>query len=511
MHKKGAGILAIVLIGLIILSFLFTGYYTSFGTSNVDVITTVDDEPIRIDEFQRALQQRIEFFRQLSGGQDISAKQLEQLGIKSAILSGLVDQKLLIKLSKELNLYPSQIEIAYLIQEQKFFHRGDIFDFELYQKILNANGLTSALYEKNVAEGLMTSRIQEILNRYPQSQQFEKELESFQEKKILVDSIHIKKDSLKKTIVISEEEISKFLRDKSNLSKIEAKFLLQKDKLGQEEQVKARHILLKMPNAKNDEEKQKLLISLQKSASDLFKNLTTSNFEKMAKEKTEDPNGKDNGGDLGWFGRGSMLPEFEAVVFTMKKGSISQPFLTSYGYHIVLLEDKKEEKKAEFKNYQSSLAKEFLQEHKTEELKSIELNFVKKAEAWLQQKQTAAIKEAEKNLSLEWHSQQEINALDGAPAHWNLEEKQMDRIFHDSWTQNKEAVEKVYTFSNAGDIILIKSYGVLNKLNLVDAKKIDNKKESPTKLYEGQLVQDLRKVVMESLQKNAKIKHHQKI
>jgi parvulin-like peptidyl-prolyl isomerase len=63
-------------------------------------------------------------------------------------------------------------------------------------------------------------------------------------------------------------------------------------------------------------------------------------FEEMAKEKSTCSSCK-KGGDLGWFGRGKMVKEFEKAAFELNKGELSRPVKTKFGWHIILVEDKK--------------------------------------------------------------------------------------------------------------------------------------------------------------------------
>ena len=93
-----------------------------------------------------------------------------------------------------------------------------------------------------------------------------------------------------------------------------------------EEEVNARHILVK------DEVKAKEIAEKLAKGGD---------FAALAKENSEDPGSKDNGGDLGYFGKGQMVPEFEAAAFALEKGKISAPIKSNFGFHIIKLEDKR--------------------------------------------------------------------------------------------------------------------------------------------------------------------------
>jgi parvulin-like peptidyl-prolyl isomerase len=68
-------------------------------------------------------------------------------------------------------------------------------------------------------------------------------------------------------------------------------------------------------------------------------------FAKLAKEFSTDPGSAEKGGDLGWFGHGTMVPEFDQAVFALKPGEISEVVESKFGYHIIKLEEKKTETK----------------------------------------------------------------------------------------------------------------------------------------------------------------------
>lgn len=96
--------------------------------------------------------------------------------------------------------------------------------------------------------------------------------------------------------------------------------------LKSENEVAARHILV------DTEEKAKEILAKIKAGGD---------FAALAKENSTDTGSKEQGGFLGYFGRGQMVPEFEKAAFTMIKGQVSEPVKTNFGWHIIKLEDRR--------------------------------------------------------------------------------------------------------------------------------------------------------------------------
>jgi peptidyl-prolyl cis-trans isomerase C len=115
-------------------------------------------------------------------------------------------------------------------------------------------------------------------------------------------------------------------------------------KLPAEEEVHARHILFRAAAgdekaSKEAEDKAKAVIARLNKGED---------FQKVASELTEDPSGKANGGDLGYFTKEQMVPEFATVAFGLEKGKISGPVKTQFGWHVIKTEDKRTKPKPTF-------------------------------------------------------------------------------------------------------------------------------------------------------------------
>jgi peptidyl-prolyl cis-trans isomerase C len=105
--------------------------------------------------------------------------------------------------------------------------------------------------------------------------------------------------------------------------------------MGEEKEVHARHILIRAAAgdekaSKEAEEKIKAIIVRLNKGED---------FAKVANELTEDPSGKANGGDLGFFSKEQMVPEFSDTAFGLEKGKISGPVKTQFGWHVIKTEE----------------------------------------------------------------------------------------------------------------------------------------------------------------------------
>lgn len=84
------------------------------------------------------------------------------------------------------------------------------------------------------------------------------------------------------------------------------------------------------------------LVSTESEANDILKKINSNSisFEEAAKKWSSCPS-KNNGGDLGYFGRGMMVKEFEDVAFSTEKGAISAPVKTQFGWHLIKVTDKR--------------------------------------------------------------------------------------------------------------------------------------------------------------------------
>jgi foldase protein PrsA len=182
----------------------------------------------------------------------------------------------------------------------------------------------------NVTDQDIMEEIDIIKKDFPSEEEFENMLAQYgmtleDLKAEMKTQLQIKK-IFEPQIKITEDDVKKYFEE-------------NKDQYSTPEQVRASHILVETKEAA-----QKVLEELKNGA----------DFGKLAKEKSQDPGSKELGGDLGYFPRGKMAPEFEAAAFSLNNGELSGVVQTQFGFHIIKVVDKKaaqiptyEEKKEE--------------------------------------------------------------------------------------------------------------------------------------------------------------------
>ena len=196
------------------------------------------------------------------------------------------------------------------------------------------------------------AELQELIDSYGGEETFEQQL----------TSSGLTQDDIKEDIEVNLK-IEKLLEPQIEITEEEMQtyFDENKDSFAQTKQVKASHILVE------DEETAKEVKEKLDNGED---------FAELAKEYSTDTASAESGGDLGFFGEGSMVAEFEEAAFSMKVDEISDPVKSDYGYHIIKVTDTKEAAEANFEKSKEEIKGILLDEKMTTEYPT-----------WLEEKQ----------------------------------------------------------------------------------------------------------------------------
>ena len=180
-----------------------------------------------------------------------------------------------------------------------------------------------------------------------------------------------------KNALLAQEFTKREIDDKVAASGPELKKFYDehKDDYTSPAQIKARHILIKVPAGADE----KAWDEAKKKAEDVKKRIEKGeDFGKVAKEISDDPGTKGRGGELGYFSKGRMVPEFETAAFSLKPGTLSDPVKTIFGYHIIQVEDKKTAKARAFEDVKGSIEQRVRQENRSKRVDAVMAELKKK-------------------------------------------------------------------------------------------------------------------------------------
>ena len=423
---------------IITASFLFSGF-DNFSMGGGKNVASVDGTEVTIKEYQIALNRQVEFFNQMMGGKGLTQKQLEEMGIKQSVMNGLIQQKLIGNAADNMGLVVSLEEVKAEIKNLPYFKRNEQFDVNLYRNVLQSNGYNPTQFEELIGNDLKQKKFDELFNTTMVSENSVKDILTFKNNGVNVHAIKISRQSLAPLVSVSEQEIKDYVAKPENQKSLEAMYTENYAKYNQAEEVKARHILIKGEDDAKALEKIKALKA----------KVNAGNFGSIAGKESEDPTGKTNGGDLGWFARGRMVPEFEDVAFKMNKGQISEPIKTQFGYHIIFVEDKKAAQTKPLDAVKAELAQMAIQKTKASDLDKLLASEQEKITTLLKDNKVAELEALQKKLDAQFFKNTDVNQYDQTIGQLTLSPKEAEEVF-------KANAGDTLNFGNAGTIYLVK-------------------------------------------------------
>lgn len=217
------------------------------------------------------------------------------------------------------------------------------FDRQALDQLVSAELLYQAGQKLEIKDldKQVEEKISQGKKRFPTEQDFEKKIKELgmtendlreYTRRDIVISNFVQQNFASK-ITVSEEDSKKFYDQNA-------------DKFKQPESVRASHVLIGVDSKATDDDKKKAREKIETVRRALAGG---ADFSKMAKENSTCPS-RQQGGDLGYFGKGQMVPAFEQVAFSLKPGEISDVVETQFGYHIIKVMDKKEASTVPFKD-----------------------------------------------------------------------------------------------------------------------------------------------------------------
>ena len=188
-QKTGSGILVSVLIGLIVVSFMFSDYQSftnKVGSSGT--IAKVGSSSVKVEEFRNEYNRQIQLYQQMFG-KELSQQDIDGLNLKNNALESVINNKLLTNLASEVGISAGADEVKQEIKEISYFKTDENFDIEKYKFILSRNRLTPNEFEENILTDLKTKKLQSIIKTFPISSKYMEQINTFKGQKINKNNI----------------------------------------------------------------------------------------------------------------------------------------------------------------------------------------------------------------------------------------------------------------------------------------------------------------------------------
>ena len=350
-REKATGWFAWVIVILISIPFALWGINSYITPDASPAVANVGDYKVTIQEFQNAVQNESKEFK----------GQVDDALIKQIALEKIINNRALINFLTNSGLSISKNQIDSHIRKDANFQLDGQFSEEIYNRFLPSaysksnyrNSIATQLLLGQFSDGINSSafvsdeEVKRVIQLIKQKRDISYSIvkaENFLDKISVTDEeitnyyqnfqdqfknpeqiklayIEISRQDLAKNVQVTDEKINKYYQD--NLSQYT-----------QPERRKASHILFTLAADADTETKDNVKAEAQAV---LDKINSGSDFSEMAKLHSKDPGSADNGGDLGFFGKGEMVPAFEESAYSMQPGSVSELVESSFGYHIIKL------------------------------------------------------------------------------------------------------------------------------------------------------------------------------
>jgi peptidyl-prolyl cis-trans isomerase D len=328
-------------------------------------VASVGDRVITAADFTRVYNMQMQAYRNAYGG-NMNTQMLKQLGIDRQILQQLIDEEASAAEAARLGLTASDAEVRERILRMPVFQQDGQFVGEVrYKDILRMQRppMTHREFEENVRQGLVLEKLRLALTDWitVSDKEVDEEYRRRNEK-VKLALVVLPVDKFRPGLTATDDDLAKYfegnkeefrvgetrkikyvaidvqkLRERVAVSPqdVSRSYNQNVDQYTTPEQVRASHILLKTEG--KDE------AAVRKQAESVLAEARApgADFAALAAKYSEDDASKTQGGDLNFFSRGRMVPEFDQAAFAMAPGTISDLVKTQFGYHIIKVVEKR--------------------------------------------------------------------------------------------------------------------------------------------------------------------------
>ena len=366
-RERIMGVVGWIILGILFVAFAFFGLNSYLQGNAANYAAAVNDQEISLARHQRAYQQLRTRMTEMMG-ENYNPALLNEDMLKANALQQLINEELLLQAADAEGYAASNQLVAAQINAIDAFKEDGVFSKTLYERVLGYQGIRPQNFEHSLKQEIIANQYRDGIRRTAAataaglSQAFVLEgqqrrfnyivlpLQSFGDKleitdqdiedyyashsdafmtaeRVKVQYLELDVSTLDPGIDVDEQTVQELYKEQA------AKYVTPEER-------HARHILVRLlPDA----DEAATAAALEKAQGIVARLDAGESFEDLAKELSDDPGSAANGGDLGFFGRGVMAPEFETAVFELQQGGRSQAVKSPFGFHIIELVEIKPE------------------------------------------------------------------------------------------------------------------------------------------------------------------------
>ncbi|MEO8216330.1 MAG: peptidylprolyl isomerase [Acidobacteriota bacterium] len=331
-------------------------------------VARVNGDTISTQDFDRAVYFTQKNYEQMYG-QSLTPEILKAMNLPQQVLGSLVERKLLLQQAARLELTATEGEVRKRIYEIPVLNpEGKFVGADLYQRYVTSNlGYPSAAaFERDIREEVTLSKLQSaMVNSVILSPQWAQEEYRRRNENAKIQYVLFPADRAASSVAVRAADVESYYKEHANkythaeqrkvkylladLAQIRSQIEVNDDQLRKQyeqsreafktgDSVRASHILIKVDASASPAE-----ASAAKAKADalLAQLKAGADFATLAKANSADPGSAVKGGDLGFFQKNQMVPEFEQLAFSLPVGQLSDVFKTQFGYHILKVTEKR--------------------------------------------------------------------------------------------------------------------------------------------------------------------------
>ena len=368
LRKRKRSWIVLLLLGVGVLAFVMVGVGPQGGQERVVTIAEVNGDKITYTELEVEYYRMLQTYRQLAGGR-LSPADLEALNLRGQLLQEMIQQRLLLQAAERLGLRVTDKELVDGIARNPAFQSAGRFDKTAYERALRGQGMTPGEFETRQRESLIIQKLQDLIHdSIPVTAAEVEERYKVDNEELALDFVRLKTDDFVEGIEVADAEIKAYYDGNSSRLReplkakarylayrvdrfaadidvaeddIQAYYDVYRDRrFRSREAVKFSQIFIPAPAGDPAEDRK----AAREQIEDLLKQIREgADFAELAKQHSRDDSAAD-GGDMGFIGRGQLVPELDTALFTLKEGEVSEVLESAFGLHLLKAVEKREDR-----------------------------------------------------------------------------------------------------------------------------------------------------------------------